>query len=47
MRHKTAQVTMNVYTQSMSDSVRAAMEEFDREMSKSAAPKTLKDSEHK
>ena len=47
MRHKSAQVTMNVYTQSMSDSVRAAMEEFDREMSKSAAPKTLKDSEHK
>lgn len=47
MRHKTAQVTINVYTQSTSGSVLAAMEEFDREMSKSAAPKTSKDSKHK
>jgi integrase len=30
MRHKTAQVTMNVYTKSMSDSLRTSMEDFDR-----------------
>jgi integrase len=47
MRHKTAQVTMNVYTQSIADSVRAAMEQFDRDMSKPGAIKTSEDSEHK
>jgi integrase len=46
IRHKTAQVTMNAYTQSMSDSLQTAVEDFDREMSRSEAAKTSKDSEH-
>jgi integrase len=39
MRHSNAQTTMDVYTQIVSDSLRAAMKEFDEKMSK--------DSEHK
>jgi hypothetical protein len=38
---------MNVYTQSMSDSLRAAMEDFDQEMSAVKVTKTSKRSEHK
>jgi integrase len=34
MRHTNAQTTLNIYTQSISDSLRNAMEEFDREMSR-------------
>ncbi len=33
MRHTNAQTTMNIYTQSVSDSLRTAMEEFDQKMS--------------
>ncbi len=39
MRHSNAQTTMDVYTQIVSDSLRAAMKDFDEKMSK--------DSEHK
>jgi integrase len=35
MRHSNAQTTMNVYTQAVSESLKEAMEEFDRKMSKS------------
>jgi integrase len=35
MRHSNAQTTMNIYTQKVSDSLRQAMEEFDRRMSES------------
>ena len=34
MRHSNAQTTMNVYTQTVSESLKEAMEEFDRKMSK-------------
>ncbi len=47
MRHTNAQTTMNIYTQAMSDSLRAAMEDFDQEMAVNAKKKTAKDSEHK
>lgn len=35
MRHSNAQTTINIYTQAVSDSLKAAMEEFDRKMSES------------
>jgi integrase len=35
MRHADAQTTMNVYTQAVSESLEAALEEFDRKMSES------------
>ena len=48
MRHTNAQTTMNVYTQTMSDSLQESMEEFDEEMSEEDnGYKTPKDSEHK
>ena len=47
MRHANAQTTMNIYTQAMSDSLRGAMENFDREMSAFKSNKTKKDSAHK
>jgi integrase len=33
MRHADAQTTMNIYTQSVSESLKKAIEEFDRKMS--------------
>jgi integrase len=47
MRHTNAQTTMNIYTQAMSDSLREAMEDFDREMSAGEVTKPSKDSAHK
>jgi integrase len=47
MRHRNAQTTMNVYTRSMSDSLRATMEDFDQEMSAVKVTKTSKRAEHK
>jgi hypothetical protein len=47
MRHTNAQTTMNIYTQALSDSLRAAMEDFDHEMSAIEAHQASKDSEHK
>jgi integrase len=35
MRHSNAQTTMNVYTQAVSESLKSAMEEFDRKMAES------------
>jgi hypothetical protein len=35
MRHADAQTTMNVYTQAVSESLKIALEEFDRKMSES------------
>jgi integrase len=35
MRHSNAQTTINIYTQAVSESLRMAMEEFDRKMSES------------
>jgi integrase len=35
MRHSTPQITMNVYTQIVGDSLKAAMEAFDRKLKKS------------
>jgi integrase len=46
MRHSNAETTMNVYTQTLSDSLRAAMNEFDEKMSRHEH-KSSKDSEHK
>jgi integrase len=47
MRHTNAQTTMNIYTQAVSDSLRSAMEEFDREMSAINGKQNSEDSEHK
>jgi integrase len=47
MRHSNAQTTMNIYTQAMSDSLRLAIEEFDRQMSPKTEKKTAKGFEHK
>jgi integrase len=51
MRHANAQTTMNIYTQTLSDSLRKAMEEFDREIALTGpgntGNKTSGDSEHK
>lgn len=35
MRHSDAQTTMTVYTQAVSETLKAALEEFDRKMGKS------------
>jgi len=35
MRHSNAQTTINVYTQAVSESLKSAMEEFDRKMAES------------
>jgi integrase len=42
MRHTKSQTTMNIYTQAPSDSLRAAMEDFDHEMSAIEANQTSK-----
>jgi integrase len=36
MRHSDAQTTINVYTQRVSETLKAALEEFDRKMGKSS-----------